>query len=134
MMMLGFFSNTFLDHRLEVSAGPWRIVLWVIIVVTVLCVALVLTNIPKKEPDWSRKLGDLSYGMYLNHFLIAWVFMYVSSLAGLSLFGRMNTPGFGLLGLFFSALFAWITLKTIEEPVEILRRRIKKIVAGIPGS
>jgi peptidoglycan/LPS O-acetylase OafA/YrhL len=134
MMMLGFFSNTFLDHRLEVSAGPWRIVLWVIIVVTVLCVALVLTNIPKKEPDWSRKLGDLSYGMYLNHFLIAWGFMYVGSFAGLSLFGRMNTPGFGLLGLFFSALFAWITLNTIEEPVEILRRRIKKIVAGIPGS
>ena len=62
-------------------------------------------------------LGNISYGVFLNHFLFIWLFTKLGIV--LSTYGAF----FSLLSL--SILLAWATFKFIEKPCLNLRRNLR---------
>jgi peptidoglycan/LPS O-acetylase OafA/YrhL len=71
-----------------------------------------------KDSKMDREVGNLSYGTYLNHMLILTIFIVLT---------RRLHFGAGYkfpVVLIASILFAFVTERLIEEPVEKIRRRI----------
>jgi len=64
---------------------------------------------------WDEHAGDLSYGLFLNHFLILWVVFP----AGVSV---AQLPLFLLLGL----LLAFVSQRYVERPVLALRKKLRR--------
>lgn len=95
--------------------------------VTILVVFTDIDGTLKKIADI---LGDLSYGIYLNQYIIAFLMMltnefFAKKLNWSSIFGAgYNRLEFGIHAAVFSAIFAYITYITIEKYVEKLRKRI----------
>ncbi|QJE94284.1 acyltransferase family protein [Luteolibacter luteus] len=77
-----------------------------------------------------RAVGELSYGIYLNH-------MLVISVAAV-LFKKADLPDFSFVPFVVvaSLVFAWATYRLIEKPIERLRSRIaaKATKPAIQGS
>ena len=63
---------------------------------------------------WDTLAGDISYGVFLNHFLVLWV-CYPAPLS------TDQLPGF--LGI--SIGLAWLTQRLVEQPLLKLRHRIR---------
>ena len=84
-----------------------------------------LTVMPASLRRWGSRLGDLSYGIYLNHFLVAGLLLWLAEIIGDEPFGRYGRPAFVILVLVACSLFAALTFNLVERPVEILRRKIK---------
>jgi peptidoglycan/LPS O-acetylase OafA/YrhL len=84
-----------------------------------------LTVMPQALRRWESRLGDLSYGIYLNHFLVAGLLLWLAETIGGEPFGHYGRPAFVLLVMAACALLATVTFNLVERPVEILRRRIK---------
>jgi hypothetical protein len=78
------------------------------------------------------RLGDLTYGIYLNHFFVAATLLWIAEIFGSPIFGRYNKPEFG-----FWATIAWRWRRStsLSAPVERLRRLIKKqsSLPALPG-
>lgn len=72
-----------------------------------------LANRPRKH--WDNLAGDLSYGVFLNHFLILWV-IYPQGL------GLTQIPAFILSSL----TIAWLTQRYIEQPLLKWRTKLRK--------
>ena len=85
-----------------------------------------LTVVPAQLRRWESRLGDLSYGIYLNHFLVAGLLLWLSEAVGWELFGRYDRAAFGVYAILACALFAALTFNLVERPIEILRRKIKR--------
>jgi len=85
-----------------------------------------LTVVPAALRRWESRLGDLSYGIYLNHFLVAGLLLWLSEAVGWELFGRYDRAAFGVYAILACALFAALTFNLVERPIEILRRKIKR--------
>jgi len=132
LLMLGLLSNALYGNHIENNFRGWKILLFLSIVTTVGAVGLVLRYMPDDESRWSKALGELSYGIYLNHFLTAWLLMYAGGVVGLSVFGRINTPGFAVVALYVSTAFAWLTYRGVEQPLSAVRRRIRTTGSGLP--
>ena len=68
----------------------------------------------KPSPEWDQKMGNLSYGVFLNHFLIQWVFVGVPK-------------SIIMIFLYFaiSLLLSFLTQTFIEKPMLHLRRRMR---------
>jgi peptidoglycan/LPS O-acetylase OafA/YrhL len=84
-----------------------------------------LTIVPEGLRRWEARLGDLSYGIYLNHVLMAGLLMWIAEAYRPWLFGTFNQPAFGLSVVVGSVLLATLTFNLVERPVEVLRRKIK---------
>jgi peptidoglycan/LPS O-acetylase OafA/YrhL len=84
-----------------------------------------LTVMPQSLRRWESRLGDLSYGIYLNHFLVAGLLLWLAETIGGEPFGHYGRPAFVLLVMAACALLATVTFNLVERPVEIVRRRIK---------
>jgi peptidoglycan/LPS O-acetylase OafA/YrhL len=75
-----------------------------------------------KSIKWDQKIGDLSYPIYITHFLVIRVFY---SFARPHLTGFWKTHLWVIISL-VTILFSWILVKLISDPVDRLRRlRIK---------
>lgn len=68
----------------------------------------------KAQRQWDNRLGDLSYGVFLNHFLIQWVSGWVPTT-----FSEMTI--YIALSLFLS----FLTQALIERPVLIWRKKLR---------
>ena len=64
---------------------------------------------------WDTKAGDISYGVFLNHFFIMWT-LYPQGISVTQL------PGF----LALCMVFSWLTQIAIEQPLLKLRHRFRK--------
>ena len=84
------------------------------------------TVVPQSFRRWESRFGDLTYGIYLNHFAVAAILLWVAELAGSPIFGRYNKPEFGVWTAILCIVIAIATLHLVERPVERLRRLIKK--------
>ena len=81
-----------------------------------------LLRLAAKQPQhrWDRRLGDLSYGVYLNH---------ISVLTGFGLIDMTMPWRFSLVTI-LSLIGGWLSFKIVEAPVSRYRRRIRS--RGIP--
>lgn len=72
-----------------------------------------------KPSQWDSLLGDLAYGVFVNHFLLIW------------LFGEAAPKGVALAGLVaLSTLLAYLTFRAVEQPALRLRHRIRRASSG----
>jgi peptidoglycan/LPS O-acetylase OafA/YrhL len=127
--LVGISDSRFVGAWLERSDPGWAALLAGFIGAFVVIVAVAVACSAEREPRWSRTLGDLSYGIYLNHLLTAYLMLYAASLAGFSVFGRIGDVGFGVVAVAMSSAVAFVTLKAVEEPIDRLRQRIKAAMA-----
>jgi peptidoglycan/LPS O-acetylase OafA/YrhL len=63
---------------------------------------------------WDDLAGDISYGVFLNHFLIMWVVYSGGVTVG-------QLPGF----LALSTMLAWITQRYLERPITKLQKNLR---------
>ncbi|KRB85133.1 acyltransferase family protein [Noviherbaspirillum sp. Root189] len=68
------------------------------------------------------RLGDLSYGVFLNHFLIQWLGI-----------GQPTEAGALLVYLLISLLLATLTQRLVEQPVLHLRRKLRTVRRPVPA-
>jgi peptidoglycan/LPS O-acetylase OafA/YrhL len=83
------------------------------------------TVVPEALRRWETRVGDLTYGIYLNHFFVAATLLWIAEIYGAPIFGRFNKPEFAVWAVIACVLLALVTLHLVERPIEILRRRIK---------
>jgi peptidoglycan/LPS O-acetylase OafA/YrhL len=100
------------------SAPVFAQYLWLTLVVT--CLVLLAAPLPLRTLDAGA--GNLCYGVYLNHFLVAALLL---PLGVDRVVGEPGTAGFGLLVLAGSALMAATTYALIERPLDRVRARVR---------
>ncbi len=112
-----------------------------------IAVTLLLSQV-KNWPRWfrgvDRRLGDLAYGIFLNHFIAAYVVLILgeeifAASGAFNAFGRVNTAEFGYWTVILSITFAAATLIVVERPLERLRDLVRGVRftgggGGSPGS
>tara|TARA_R110001583_G_scaffold7158_6_gene35661 strand:- start:7687 stop:8697 length:1011 start_codon:yes stop_codon:yes gene_type:complete len=87
---------------------------------------IILTNIQISSKQWhkcDKALGDLSYPIYLMHWTVAIIVMYVFQSFNIEL--EKRTELFALVSLPFMLLFGQIIVSLLHKPVEKLRNHIK---------
>ncbi len=128
--LLGFSSGRYVKFFLESSDPGWNWIVFFSVLLVALFVGIIIIVAHADgngiEPRWSRTLGELSYGVYLNHFLVAWIMNYLSMQLGFHVFGRIHDMGFGIIALAISAGMAWITYTCIERPLMRVRSWIRR--------
>ncbi|MFA9273521.1 MAG: acyltransferase family protein [Candidatus Aquirickettsiella gammari] len=72
-----------------------------------------LARLPQKA--WDNRLGDLSYGVFLNHFLIQWSWLGVPD----TLTGMVQY-------LAVSVILSYLTQRFVEQPVLLWRKKIRQ--------
>jgi peptidoglycan/LPS O-acetylase OafA/YrhL len=87
------------------------------------------TAVPERLRTLDGFIGNLSYGMYLNHLVVASALLAAGELAyersGAVLLSRGNSLRFGLLALLGSAFCAALGYWAIERPFERWRGRVR---------
>jgi len=68
---------------------------------------------------WDRRLGDLSYPLYLNHYVVG-IFLYDTT--------RLRGPGIFAVGVVVSVALAWLMSRAIEAPLKGLRAQVRLAV------
>ena len=66
-------------------------------------------------------LGNLSYGIFLSHFIGIWLFDLIAQ-DSCKFCGRSLRASFVIL---FSIAMGYISYKLIDEPVRIIRRKLR---------
>lgn len=102
---LGFGINR-IPYNAEVLAG---------IVIGLPIIALL---IHLKRSSLDDELGNISYGVFLNHLLLIWIWQRLGM-------GTSTLPNLVLL-LLVSTVLGWATYRLIERPVILLRRRLRQ--------
>lgn len=72
-----------------------------------------LARLPRQR--WDENLGDISYGLFLSHFLLLWA-VFQTSVRGI-----WQSLAFVVLG----SLFAWTMHRLVERPALELRRHLR---------
>lgn len=81
----------------------------------ILGLALLQTLAKRSSNRWDSLAGDISYGVFLNHFLILWT-LYPQGVTSI------QWPVF----LAFSIVLSWLSQRLIEQPLIKLRHRFRK--------
>ncbi len=82
----------------------------------ILGLALLHTLATRSRNRWDDLAGDISYGVFLNHFLIMWT-LYPQGV------GSTQLPAFLALGIVLS----WLSQRVVEQPLLKLRHRFRKL-------
>ena len=114
LLSVPVFGNTFPLP----SAAVFAQYLWLTLIVT--CLVLLAAPGPVRALDTGA--GNLCYGVYLNHFLVAALLL---PLGAERMAGEPGTLGFGLLVLAGSALMAAATYGLVERPFDRVRARVR---------
>jgi len=69
---------------------------------------------PMEGNRWDRRLGDISYGVFLNHFIVYWVLTSGGN--------ELNVPVF----LSVSALLSFLGWYIVEKPAQFFRYSLRK--------
>ena len=88
---------------------------------------IVLTNMQTNNQRWykyDKILGDLSYPIYLMHWTVAVVVIYLFQLFDITL--EKRTELFAIVSIPFMLLFGQLMVMLLHKPVEKLRNHIKK--------
>ena len=126
--ILWFWSTTHHSHMREMSSSA---ALFVLLFFTLPVVAAVcLTRIPEGLEPIDRWLGNMSYGIYLNHFFVASLMLTADEFFARyfnyeRIFGTPNRTHFGVQAIFFSTLLAYLSYLIVEEPMERLRKKLR---------
>ena len=84
---------------------------------------ILLHTLATRSPTrWDELAGNISYGVFLNHFLIIWV-LYPQGV------NTAQLPGF----LMLSMVFSWLSQRLVEQPLLKLRYRFRKSPQITPG-
>lgn len=67
------------------------------------------------QSSWDNRLGDLSYGVFLNHFFLQW-----------SWIGVPQSPSQWLLYILATLGLSYLTQRWIERPVLLWRKKLRK--------
>jgi peptidoglycan/LPS O-acetylase OafA/YrhL len=89
--------------------------------------AVIFSRVPEWFESFDRKLGELSYGIYINHFFVALVLLSIAGAANQPLFGRVNNTYFGLWCILASVMLAWVSYNLVETPINALRARVRRV-------
>lgn len=89
-----------------------------------------MAPLPARLRRLDNAVGNLSYGIYLNHFICAGILLWIAEILGSDVFGVTNHPGFGWWCAALSIAMAALTYRLVEAPIEALRRRLKPAAAG----
>ncbi len=122
-----FFWSTNLLFGHEITNFKFFCDIILSIPVTMLVVFTSVDGTLKKIND---QLGELSYGIYLNQYIIAFIMMLVNAFSARmfnfsTVFGAgYNRLEFGIHAAVFSAIAAYITYILIEKNIEKLRKRV----------
>lgn len=94
---------------------------------------MIFTRAEGQLKTLDHKLGELSYGIYVNQFVIAFGMMWAVEFFGRnynlsSIFGASyNRLEFGIHAAVFSTFFAYITYHLVEMPVERIRKKLRRV-------
>jgi peptidoglycan/LPS O-acetylase OafA/YrhL len=80
---------------------------------------LVLQPVCPWPKAWDRGLGELSYPLYLNHYIVG-IFLYDTT--------TLRGPGIFALGTVVSVGLAWMMARAIERPLNGLRGHVRRAV------
>lgn len=72
---------------------------------------------------WDRKIGDLSYPIYISHMLVIWTFGYVLGKFGI----EYNSATGSLLIVFITIIFSQIINLSIGKFFESIRTKVKEL-------
>jgi len=87
---------------------------------------IVLTNLQITNKRWlkyDKALGDLSYPIYLMHWTVAVIVMYIFSLLGIEL--EKRTELFAIVSIPFMLIFGQLMVSLLHNPIELIRNKIK---------
>jgi peptidoglycan/LPS O-acetylase OafA/YrhL len=76
-----------------------------------------------KFASWDARLGDLAYGVFVNHFFLIWLFWSGSFSGGWP-------AGFGLVAA--SLFLAFLGHRFLEQPLHPLRHRLRRVSKDSP--
>lgn len=102
------------------SAAVLATWIWLTLVVTAL---VLLSPAPTLARRVDRIAGNLTYGVYLNHFIVAALILPT----GLQRMLTAGTVGFGLVIVIGSALLAGLTFALVEWPFERVRAQVRGV-------
>jgi len=122
-----FFSASPVLGAREPNGGILAINLFFTLPITCL---VVFSNMPSRFRRYDNMIGNLSYGIYLNQFLVGYLLLFANekvfnSFGEFQYFGRLNTERFGIAAVVLSVTLAAILYRYIESPVDRLRKKIK---------
>lgn len=110
-------SNNLLQHRdgALYPSGAFNVSLELLLGVLLGIPALVMLA-PLRSPKWDQLAGHLSYGVFLNHFIVYWWL-------------TRNGPEFSVgMYLSISVILGFAVWLAIERPAQLLRYRLRKMV------
>jgi peptidoglycan/LPS O-acetylase OafA/YrhL len=126
LIVMGIFNGRYINHYLSSEGMAWKVIIILLTILTTSCIVIFLWFDTEKESIRSKKFGELSYSIYLNHFFVAWLMLGFAQLINFPIFGRVNETNFGILAMFFSTLFALFTHRFVEKPFVKLRDKIRQ--------
>lgn len=83
-----------------------------------------LTFIFSINRNWDKKIGDLSYPIYIGHILVIMIFIDV-----INFFDIYNKELISIACVFLSIIFALLLDKYISNPIEIIRSKFRTLIS-----
>jgi peptidoglycan/LPS O-acetylase OafA/YrhL len=110
--------------------NEWNVLPMVLLTAVPLTALVIFTEVPPGLKRFDDGIGKLSYGVYLNHFFVAFCMLMLQEylhhvLNSDRVFGIANRPAFGFHATIFSLVLAFVTYRLIERPIETMRDRIR---------
>ena len=72
--------------------------------------------------NWDKKIGDLSYPIYIGHILVIMIFIDV-----INFFEIYNKDLISIVCVLLSIIFALLLDKYISNPIEIIRSKFRNV-------
>lgn len=126
IFLLFLFSRYLFDPIIEYPNSIWKFVLLFFIFFILILVIIFILNDSKNESNISKFLGNLSFGIYINHFLVAYIVIFIANKYKLDFFPRLNSYSFGIFVLLLSTLCSYFFYIWLEMPLNRFRSFLKK--------